>query len=339
MIPLEKKLISPGFASLADAKTALKLMVPPITEEHRRVFMTKLSESQYPKQLAFRLLALLVTNQARGNEKVLSLLQTELTSLLAGGMGKLSEEQPGSSSEDVTLWVSRQFPSIFTLDEAKRYLETEQHLWTLYQILRWSADTAKFMVALTSYTDEIEALTMAGGGGKKRREAKKTGGLSNVVTTLIKRVPSRPTGVESFLENLRLCRACLAASAELQGQLENANSRNERLKAELETERSSLALEKVAHKATEAKASATDVELAKAQAEIQRLEEIIKIQAGAHEADKVGASAEVLTALRRKLIPDLENIRLYADRTEPNAAAIVRKAQELTQFLNDFKKP
>ncbi|HEX7653917.1 MAG TPA: hypothetical protein VF607_10445 [Verrucomicrobiae bacterium] len=334
----ESKIVPPGFAALADAKAALKEMVPPYLEEYRTAFIAKLSESPHPKQLAFRLLAMLVTNTAGKNEKVLSLLQTELTAVLSGDIAKTPEELPGSSSEDVKVWVRQQFPCIVNIQEANQYFDTEQHLWTLYQILLWSTDTAKFLVALTSFTDELESLTMAGSGGKRRRRAKKTGGFSTVVTTLIKRVPSHPTALESLLENLRLCRACAAVSAELQEQLANAYSRNDRLKIEIEGERTALAAERKAREAAEASVSTADNELAKARAEVSRLEEALKIQAGAHETDKLGASAEVLSAIRRKIIPDLENIRLYADRSEPNAPAIVRKAQELTQFLNDFKQ-
>jgi hypothetical protein len=336
-LPPETKVNPPGFATLADAKCALKLMIPPVTEDHRRAFITKLSESLHPKQLAFRLLALLVMKQAGRYEKVLSLLQSELTSVLAGGVEKTPTELPGSSTDDVMLWVRKQFPSMFTLAEASQYLEREQHLWTLYQILRWSEDPAKFMVAITSYTDKLEALTMSESGGAKRRKAKKTNGFSFAIATLIKRVPSRPTALEPLLENLRLCRVFVAASAELQEQLESARSRNDRLKGELDSERTSLVAEKAAHEAVETRRKVADEELKKARVEIERLEETLRIQAGAHQTETVGASAEVLTAVRRKLLPDLENIRLYADRTEPNAAAIVRKAQELTQFLTDFK--
>lgn len=334
----ETKAIPPGFASVADAKKALKLMIPPVTDEHRRAFMTKLSVSPHPKQLAFRLLVLLVMKNAGRNEKVLSLLQTELTGVLAGGIEKRPEELPGSSSEDMILWVHKQFPSTLTPQEASKYLETEQHLWTLYQILRWSADTAKFMAALASYTNELEALSLSGRSDKKRRQAKKPSGFSPIPKALIKRVPLRPLALESFLEHLRLCRAFVAISAELQEQLETAHDRNNRLKAELESERASLASEKATREAVETKASAAEEELKKTRAEIERLEDTLRIQAGAHQTETVGASAEVLTAIRRKLLPDLENIRLYADRSEPNSAAIIRKAQELTQFLTDFKK-
>jgi hypothetical protein len=336
--PQEMKAIPPGFGTLADAKKALKLMTPPVAEEYRRAFMTKLSESPHPKQLAFRLLTLLVMKQAGRNEKVLSLLQTELTGVLAGEIGKCPEELPGSSSEDVIFWVHKQFPFSLTPQEASNYLETEQYLWTLYQIVRWSEDTAKFMIALASYTDELEALTMSRNGGKKNRQAKKTSGFTPVLKALIKRVPARPMAMESFLENLRLCRAFVAISAELHEQLEIAHNRNNRLKEALESERAGLAAEKATREAVEVKASASDEELKKTRSEIERLEDTLRIQAGAHKAETVGTSAEVLTAIRRKLLPDLENIRLYADRSEPNAAAIVRKAQELTQFLTDFKK-
>jgi len=334
----ETKAVPPGFAKLADAKSALKLMIPTVTEDHRRAFIAKLSESLHPKQLAFRLLALLVMKQAGRYEKILSNLQSELTSVLAGGMEKTPAELPGNSTDDVRIWVRKQFPSIFTLAEASQYLETEQHLWTLYQILRWSEHSAKFMVAISCFTDGLESLTMSQSGGAKRRKAKKTNEFSFVLTTLIKRVPSRPSVLEPFLENLRLFRVFVAASTKLQEDLESARSRNDRLNAELESERASLAAEKTTRETVEAKILVADEDLKKAQAEIESLEDTLRIQAGAHQTETVGASAEVLTAIRRKLLPDLENIRLYADRTEPNAAAIVRKAQELTQFLTDFRK-
>jgi hypothetical protein len=333
----EPKAVPAGFASLAAAKTALKLIARPVTEEHRRAFITKLLESPHPKQLAFRLLALLLVKQAGRNEKVLSLLQTELTGVLAGGMEKIPEEILGSSAEDVILWVHKQFPFVFTLQEASHYLETEQHLWTLFQILRWSGDTAKFMVALASYTNELETLSISGSSAKKRREVKKQAGFSSVVKKLIKWVPSHPTALESFLENLRLCRTFVATSAELQERLETTHRQNDRLKTELQNESVALATEKTTREAVEAKAKIMDEELKKSRAEIERLEDTLRIQAGAYQTETVGASAEILTAIRRKLLPDLENIRLYADRTDPNAAAIVRKAQELTHFLNDFK--
>ena len=67
------------------------------------------------------------------------------------------------------------------------------------------------------------------------------------------------------------------------------------------------------------------------------LDEALKIQAGAHATERIGAVADAISTLRRKLLPELENIRLYADRAEPNAGAIVRKAEELTKFLKDFQ--
>ncbi|HEY0552123.1 MAG TPA: hypothetical protein VGF13_21155 [Verrucomicrobiae bacterium] len=234
--------------------------------------------------------------------------------------------------------MRKQFPSIKTREEGIQYLETEQHLWTLYQILRRWEDTAKFMAALVSYTDELEALTITGGGGKKRRQTKKASGFSSIVTTLVKRVPSRPAAIEPLLENLRLCRACATASAELQEQLETTRARNETLKTDLDGERAALASEQSAREAAESRERAIEARLTETQEKAATLEETLRIQAGAHDAEKVGAVAEAITALRRKLLPELENIRLYADRTEPNTTAIIRKAQELTQFVTDFKK-
>lgn len=326
-----------GFASLADAKKAIKLLIPPLTEEQRRAFVATLGESPRPKQLAFRLLALLVTNQAGRGEKLLSLLQPELTGVLAGAPDQTAEEMAARSGEDVKVWVRDQFPAIATREEGVLYLETEQHLWTLYQILRWSTDTAKFMVALTAYTDELESLTIAGGGGKKRRQAKRSAGFSSLITTLFKRVPSRPSAIESLLENLRLCRACAAASAELQEELETVRARNERLKADLESERATLAAEQTAHGEARGRETTVAAQLAQAQSEMAELDEALKIQAGAHATERIGAVADAISTLRRKLLPELENIRLYADRAEPNAGAIVRKAEELTKFLKDFQ--
>ena len=120
----ETENIRPAFTSLAEIKSALKLMVPPVTEEHRTAFITNLSESPHSRQLAFRLLALLVLKQAGRLDKILSLLERELTGLLAGGMEHLPARLPDGSSEDVMLWVGKQFPSPATRQEAVEYLET-----------------------------------------------------------------------------------------------------------------------------------------------------------------------------------------------------------------------
>jgi hypothetical protein len=328
----------PGFESLADLKKALKQVVHLASEEQRAALMARIGESPHPKQLAFRLLALHATGQAGSLEQIVTLLQKELTGVLVGGTVNADSFLPIGSSDDVTFWVQQQFPNTKTLDEGIKYLETEQHLWILYQILHCSGNPAKFMAAIASYTDQLEALTVAGRGGNKRRRNKKLSGFPTIAKTLIKRVPSRPTAIEPLLENLRLCRACIAASAELREELETLHVSNEKLKSELETQQASVASEQEMRSAAKSREATLAAQLMEAHDKVKSLEEALQIQAGAHGAEMVGAVAEAITALRRKMLPELENIRLYADRAEPNTTAIVRKAQELKQFVTDFPK-
>ena len=323
---------------MTDAKKVLKELKPPITEEQRQAFFAKLSESSHPRQLAIRLLALLVTKQAGSLEKVLSLFQAELTSVLVGGPEAPAELVTMDSDTSVALWVSKQFPKIANQAEAGQYLETEKHLWILYQILRWWNNTPQFVVAISRYADEFENLTVADTGGRKRRLAKRKGGFISVINTLVKRVPTKPVAILALLDNLRLCRAWAAVSGELQEQLQDAKTYNAKLKAELDAKRSECETQKMAlHSVEEREKSALDL-LAQSQMAVTSFKETLQIQVGAHEAERKGLVANAIKELRRKLLPGLENIRLYADREEPNTVAIVRNAQELTIYITDFGK-
>jgi len=339
MNPDSKEKKQPGFASLADAKKALKAIVPPVSEGQRLGFLAKLRESPHPRQLAFRLLAILAASKSGRLQRLLSLFEAELVTLLSGGSQSMPAVGEMPQREVVAAWVKSQFAAVAVPAEAALRLEAEQHLWPLYQILRCWADTPRFVAALTIYTDELQLLATTASRAKQPRQGKRPAGFSSVVSSLVKRVPTRPAALAPLLEVLRLCRVWAAASEELQQDLADTREYSLKLKAELETERAGSAAEKAAREDTEARERGALARLAEAKATIDSLQETLRIQAGAHGADSKGAVADAIADLRRKFLPELENIRLYADRAEPNTAAILRKAQELTKFLTDFRKP
>jgi hypothetical protein len=339
MNPDPKETVQPGFASLADAKKALKTLVPPVSEGQRLDFLAKLRESSRQRQLAFRLLAILAASRSGRLQRLLSLFEAELVTVLSGGRPPMPAVGEMPQREVVAAWVRSQFAAAATPAEAALHLEGEQHLWPLYQILRSWADTPRFVAALTLYADELQLLATAASRAKQSRQGKRPAGFSSVVSSLVKRVPTRPAALAPLLEVLRLCRVWAAASEELQQDLADTRDYSLKLKAELETERAESAAERAAREAAEARERGALASLAEAQATIDSLQETLRIQAGAHGAESKGAVADAIAELRQKFLPELENIRLYADRAEPNTAAILRKAQELTKFMTDFRNP
>jgi hypothetical protein len=301
----------------------------------RKGFLEGITQSPQARQFAFRFLALLATNQAGKKAKTLSFLQSDLTAILAGNTSTSDDLATITSLESIQEWVCRQFPSFSEQPDYTRYLNEEHHLWTLYQVIRVSSDIPRFIAAITTYGMCLGDLTSAAAGRKKHQPGESLP-FSNVTISLLKRIPTKPLALNPLLEFLRLCCAWASVSNELQEELSSAKSRNHRLKEELEKEQVLLAAESVARQAAESRVQTLTLELAKANESIASLEQSLKIQAGAHEAAKQGAVATAVANIRQTCLPGLENIHLYADRSEPNTPAIIRKAQELSTFLTNY---
>src|ERR1039457_3521999 len=105
MNPIDPTTDRPGFKSFPEVKKALGKLKPPVTEELRQSFLQGIAQSPQPKQIAFRLLSLLVTNQAGNKAKLLSFLQSDLTAILAGSHSPSEELTAITSLESVQEWV------------------------------------------------------------------------------------------------------------------------------------------------------------------------------------------------------------------------------------------
>jgi len=323
------------FETFGDVKKGVSWLKPPTTDQAKIKFLEKLNRAPARRYFAFRLLMMVMSHQ---RTKELNSVASQLVGILSAGFSPLVELEKFASPKLVEAWVQEQFPPIATQEEANQLWLTEKHLWVLYQIFRAWNNRVNFMAGIAEFAVRVEVACFAGSvsfaqsliSGKPQRN------FQDVVRALAEAVPTKPKSIGGLLVLLKAYREWALYPQDLQASFSKLQKEKQALEQtvaqqaqEIETTKNDLltAQQKAAEQAETSKGI---------QKTSEELKASLDLQAGIHRTELLQAASRVLGDLRRTCNPKLEDIRLYANRDEPNKEAILRKVTELETILKNY---
>jgi len=323
------------FETFGDVKKGISWLKLPATDQGKMKFLEKLNRAPARRYFAFRLLMMVMSHQ---RTKELNSVAPQLVGVLSEGFSTLVELEKFASPNLVEAWVQEQFPSIATQEEANQFWLTEKHLWVLYQIFRAWNTRVNFMAAIAEYAVCVEVVCFAGSisftqsliGGKPQRN------FQDVIRALAEAVPTKPKSIGGLLVLLKAYREWALYPQDLQASFYKLQKEKQAL--ELTVAQQAQAIETTTNDLLTAQQKATEqaTALNEAQKTSEELKASLDLQVGIHRTELLQAASRVLGDLRRTCNPKLEDIRLYANRDEPNKEAILRKVIELEAILKNY---
>lgn len=318
---------SPGFKNYAEAHKTLRSLLAPISEEVRSDYLNRLRASPSPRYIAFRLLAL----RAVGD------MQTKLTpfispleEVLFAGSASLDLRQC-DSAEAVGKAVSTRLASIQTKSDLKDFTAARLHLPILYGLIRVWDDPARFQTGLSALATAIDRASKP----KNPRQSKASNNLEILARALTARVPERPLLGKALPEILKISQALVRQAEtttrenlELESKLGKANNDIESLRTRLENETE-------AKEELEAQITALRAEVLGLRAGLTQEKEHFEALKGHGAEERQRAVDDAVARLRSEVLRRVENIRLFADREQPNRQGILTLIAEIAEIFGD----
>lgn len=316
---------SKPFNKWAECQKAFNAIVPPISESVREQFLTRVRESPHKRFFAFRFLV----DRALGDRTTkLAPFETPLLTILSDDQPLLKLEECGSR-EAIGRAVTEHFKEINSKDSWKKFLNSYEHLWVLYLILRtWHTDTV-FTAGVSAFSKSIRQITTA----KRKLRADRPESLEHFARTLARKLPEKAILGKSFVDLLSAAQSLVALSAHLADDVVEKSRNIERLSADhgalrVDAETLQTENERLETGLSECKAAIRDL-----QSKLDQEQEHFDRQKGVNEELRKKMQTDILAELRRACLPRLENIRLFANRDDPNKNGIIRLAQEIEDAL------
>ena len=325
----------PGpFKDLSDFFQTLKGLPRPITDDDRAAVVARIKDSSQKFQIAFEILWLIQDPKLAPR---FQWLEPAMLDLLGSG-----EEDPDLAAKSVPseakTWVYREFREVKNLGDWKRFVASGRHLWVLYAILKAFPNKQILVEALSALSECAEQCQNWGADGKQKKVAVQASDPKWIAKLIKARIPTKLELPKAFLESLY----AITATAELSEALrKESNGLHFRLK---ETE-DDLTKEKQAEKSAEERADSLQAKLTAATDELQTTRKELAEerlhntrQGGFNVVAKNETIKHVLALVRQGAVHRLENIRLYADRENPDREEIVALVGEIEKHLSKIEE-
>jgi hypothetical protein len=319
------------FSTWTECEKAFKAIAPPISETVREDFLSRIRASQRRRYFSFRYLV----ERALGDRGTkLAPFEAPLLAMLSEGQPFVKLEERGSR-EAVERWVTDRLEEVTSKDDWKRFLNSYEHLWVLYLILRTWHTEAVFTAALTAFSKCIRRLMVK--GKKKSTADDRPESLENFTRTLSRKVPEKPVFSKPITDLLGSAQSLIALSAHLADEVMEKNRRLETLgtdHAELRIDADGLRAEnkRLQAKLNESKASVGDL-----RGKLDQEQQHFERQKGVNEELRKKMIADLLAEIRRSCLLRLQSIKGFTDRDEPNKSGIIRLANEIEEILQQVK--
>ena len=319
------------FGTWTECEKAFKALATPISETVREDFLSRIRASQRGRYFSFRFLV----ERALGDRGTkLAPFETPLLAILSEGQTLIKLEERGSR-EAVERSVRDRLEVVSSKDDWKRFLNSYEHLWVLYLILRtWHAE-AVFTAALTAFWKCIRRLTTK--GKKKSTTDDRPESLENFARTLAQKVPEKPVFNKSITDLLGSANSLIALSSHLADEVMEKNRKLEALgldHAELRLDADGLRAknERLQAKLSESKTSVDDL-----RGKLDREQQHFERQKGVNEELRKKMIADLLAEIRPSCLLRLQSIKGFTDRDEPNKSGIIRLANEIEEILQQVQ--
>ena len=317
------------FKTWAECSKAFKAIRPPVTEAMRDQFIRRLQPAERRRYFAFRLL---LDRLVGARATKLAPFEDALFAILSNGE-PITELEDRASRKDVENWITQRFERVRSKCEWKTFLSQYEHVWVLYLVLRAWHSAPAFTAAVMQYARCVQQQT-------SRRQQKASSeapniGLQNFVRYLGQKLPEKPALTKGFTELLYSGTALMALSNDLSEEVTEKTAELQALRTkcgELESELNGLQTQNASLLKELAKSKS---QIAALTARLDQEQGHFERQKGVNEELRKKMLSDIIGQLRRVCLPRLENIRLFADRADPNKSGIVRLAGEIEEALEE----
>lgn len=314
-----------GFKGYKDAYKALRAVQPPMSDDVRSDFISRVKACPSARYIAFRLLSLRAVGE----------MQTKLTPFIASleeilyaGTAPV-DLRNCESIEALRGFVADRLATVRDKKDLKQFASTGSHLPIMYGIVRSWDDPVRFQAGLEALASAFDQVNKP----KRSDKAKPSNSLEIVARAIVTRVPEKPLIGKALPEILKIGQSLFRQAEEtnrdnlaLQSDLAAADARAQSVQEQLEGAQQ----ENVEVRARETSLRA---EVAKLRSDLERENEHFERLKGHAEQDRERAVSDAVARLRSEVSRRLENIRLFADREQPNRQGILNLVAEIAQAL------
>lgn len=313
-----------SFKNYAEAFRSLRGILPPISEQVRTEYVNRVRASSSSRYIAFRLLAL----RAVGD------MQTKLTpfiplleEILFADTAPLDLRRC-DSIEAVGNAVAETFASVRGKNDLKQFAAARSHLPILYALIRVWDNPTRFQAGLNALAAAVERIT-------RPKKAKPSNNLEILARAVIARIPEKPLIGKALPEILKIAQTLFLQAEttsrenlELESKVAKANTDVETLRAKLDTE-----LE--AKQKLQADSAILVDRLSQSQTALAQEKEHFEILKSHGVEERKRAVDDAVARMRTELLRRVENIRLFADRDQPNRQGILALVGEIQNIFTE----
>lgn len=291
--------------------------------------LREIRESKHARRLAFQLLTDLVLSPRRPCTRRVTMSYDDLLRLL---WHPATEQRPQwKTEEEARLWLRQNSPDPKDLPAVDQWWRDQRHLAVLHAVVRHVGEQSIFFTALFEF-----ALAVAPHDAKAQRKLDNQGGhltRRELSVELARRGASaaKPGGAfTAFLWQVLAMQAELVRLTEQFGDAANLVTQQTRQIADLTTEKSALAAE-TAKKSQ--RILRLEAQLQEHGKELEQEQASRQLAVVHQDVAAQSAQSELLTELRRELLPRLQKILDYTDRDVPNKDRILVLTREMQDAL------
>jgi hypothetical protein len=325
----------PYFKDNGVALKELRKLEPPFTEEKRATFVENVAKSPMAKPIAFSILALGWTakTDARWN-----FIRSGMRQILLGNR-EYPEGKQLSDTRVRRAWLASEFNTDHRTSAAKTYLEDFSYLRPLYIILGEPDNDGWVDTALTDFLGELDGAIEVAGGKPPKKPATKISVGQQLAWQISRHIPSKANGHKALRSHLRLLQVLATLQQEKGERLELASRQVATLDGLLTDTKAEVAKLEEAVEEARARSTAERVRADDIARQLTAANEQQVLQKGVADAKLVDELNAQRAAMRAYLREKIQNVRLYADRTEPARDKIARLCDEMVSFLDDSSRP
>jgi hypothetical protein len=315
---------SSTFKGFQEAYKVMRVLQPPISPETKADYLSRVRACPSARHIAFRFLGLLALGDLQPN---LGPLSSELDEILHQNEPAI-DLRGCDSVEAVRRVIAERFAMISKKDDWKRFFASGSHLPILYAVIRTWDDPSRFQAALDAIT-----VATAPRGKRKRTGADAANNLELLARALLARVPENPGLGTGLLELLKLTQAIFRQADETNRENLQLESAIAAANAEIDTLRKNLTEESATRKTIETEYMQLESHVDELQGTVKEEKEHFATLKAHNEEERKKAIQDAVARVRSDVLMRLENIRLFADRKEPNRQGILNLVREIQDAL------
>lgn len=315
------------FKNYRQAFKSLRALQPPLGEREIAKYLDAIRGCPTAPYVAFRLLALRAVGELRTR---LAPFIDELEDVLHHGSEPI-ELRHCQTVEEIRRPILQRLEGLKGKTDLKRFAAAWDHLPLLYAVIRVWDDAARFQVAVEAIAEELGRLS----AGKRSRSAATSNYLEILARALATRVPEKAIIGKRLADLLKIAWTLFRQSTDTGRENLDLQAKVATTESELSSLRDELKGQVETRMITETELASVRERLCELESKLDEEREHFNTLKGHSEQDRAKVVADAIARIRADVLRRLENIRLFADRDQPNRVGILNLINEITESLAD----